>query len=88
MENLGKLGKDKITNFEGIIVGKCFYLFGCAQYALASQTFDKEKGERGKTEWFDEGRIAIIGDGIEAKEVSVEKNGAEFNSDSPSISTA
>lgn len=83
MENLGKIGRDKITNFEGVIIGKCFYLFGCAQYALAAQSFNKESGTKGATEWFDEGRIEIIGDGIEASSVRVEKNGADYNSDAP-----
>lgn len=83
MENLGKLGKDKVTNFEGIIVGKVHYLFGCDQYAIASRTFNKDKGERGATEWFDEGRIEVIGEGILASDVSVEKPGADYNFDSP-----
>lgn len=83
MENLGKIGKDKITNFEGIIIGKVFYLFGCAQYAIAPQVYDKDKGKRGDTEWFDEGRIEIVGEGVTAKKVSVADNGADYNFDTP-----
>lgn len=72
---LGKQAKDKITNFEGIIIAKCEYLFGCNQWGLAPQVFDKEKGKPGETQWFDEGRIEIIGEGITAKEVSVKDPG-------------
>ena len=85
MKNFGKIGKDKITGFTGIIIGKADYLFGCAQYALAPQNWDKEKGSRPVTEWFDEGRIEITGDGIAPSDVQVEKPGAEYNSDAPSI---
>ena len=83
MDNLGKLAKDKITNFEGIIIGKIIYLFGCNQYGLAPQTFDKEKGKRAETEWFDEGRIEIIGEGINPSSVQADRPGADFNFDTP-----
>ena len=83
MDNLGKKAKDKITNFEGIIVGKITYLFGCNQYGLAGQTYDAKENKRAPTEWFDEGRIEIIGEGITAAEVKADKPGADFNADTP-----
>jgi len=83
MNNLGKKAKDKITGFEGIIIGKATYLFGCDQYGLAPQIFDKAKGELKASQWFDEGRIEIIGDGVEPSSVKVDKNGADRNFDSP-----
>lgn len=83
MDNLGKVGKDKVTGFRGIIIGEAKYLFGCTQYGLAAQTFDPEKGKRGETEWFDEGRIEIIGEGIKASDVQVERPGADYNFDAP-----
>ncbi len=83
MENLGKEGRDKITGFKGIIIGKINYLFGCAQYGIAPQSFDHEKGTRPETQWFDEGRIEIIGEGIAPTEVQAEKPGADFNFDTP-----
>lgn len=85
MEDLGKLGRDKITGFEGIIVGYAVYLFGCNTYALAPRTFNKETGKRPETEWFDDGRIEIIGEGVSVEEVKGDKPGAEFNFDSPKI---
>jgi hypothetical protein len=62
MKKLGRIGKDKITGFQGIITAKCFYLYGCAQYYLIPSV-DKE-GKRRDGEWFDEGRIEIIDKGI------------------------
>jgi len=75
---LGKKAKDKITLFEGIIVGRAEHLFGCATYGLAPQSYDKEKQKRGETEWFDEGRLEIIGDGITREEVSTEIPGCDY----------
>ncbi len=83
MKNLGKKAKDKITNFEGIIIGKISYLFGCDQYGIAGQNYDAKEQKRAPTEWFDEGRVEILGDGIAASEVQVEKPGADFNFDTP-----
>lgn len=81
MENfkheLGKKAKDKITGFEGIIIGRAEHLFGCCTYGLAPQVYDNEKSKRGETEWFDEGRIEIVSEGINPQEVTVEKNGCD-----------
>lgn len=82
-KNLGKLGRDKITGFEGIAVTQLVSLFGCMQYGLAPTVYDKEKGKRGDTEYFDEGRVDFIGEGVNAKDVKVAKGGADFNSDAP-----
>ena len=82
MKNLGKKGKDKITGFEGIIISKIEYLFGCAQYGLAPQVYDVALNKRGETEYFDEGRIEIIDAGVNPKSVKVKKNGG-VNRDAP-----
>lgn len=79
MNNLGKKGRDKITGFEGIITGKAIYLYGCSQYNLVPPAKD---GVIGSTEWFDEGRIEIIGEGVAPEDVRVEKNGGP-NRDAP-----
>lgn len=75
---LGKQAKDKITNFEGILVARAEHLFGCNTYGIAPQSFDKEKAKRGDTEWFDEGRLEIIGEGISADEVKADKPGCDY----------
>ena len=80
---LGQEGQDKITGFKGIIIGKCDYLFGCNQYGLAPQVYDKKALKRGYTEWFDEGRIKVIGKGILPKSVMAKAPGADINRDRP-----
>jgi len=82
-DNLGKKAKDKITGFSGIIVTKLICLFGCNQYGIAGQAYDDKEQKRAPTEYFDEGRVEILGDGITAAEVSVDRPGADFNADAP-----
>ena len=73
MIELGKKAKDEITGFEGTITGRAQYLYGCDQYCIVPPV-DKE-GKIGKGEWFDEGRVKIVGIGTDAKDVTVEKPG-------------
>lgn len=73
---LGAEVKDKITGFSGIVVLRAEHLFGCATYGIAPKVL--ADGKKGETEWFDEGRIEVIGKGISAKSVQVEKKGSEF----------
>jgi len=77
MENLGKLGRDKVTGFEGIIVGIAYHLYGCATYGLTPKV--AKNGEVKNASWFDEGRIEIIGNGIQPKDVKAKsgKTGGE-----------
>ena len=81
MIGLGQKAKDKITGFEGILTGRCEYLYGCDQYLL-TPSVDKE-GKRQDGEWFDEGRIEIIGDGVKPEDVQVDEPGG-VHSDAPS----
>ena len=72
MKYLGKRARDKITGFEGIIIGKIKYLFGCRQYAIAPPVKD---GELKDAQWFDEGRIEIIGNVFQPEDVQAEEPG-------------
>ncbi len=72
MEMLGKKGKDRVTGFEGIIVGYTKYLFGCDCYGLAPLA---KEGKVNDTAWFDAGRIEIIGDGVDPSTVQADKPG-------------
>lgn len=74
---LGKEAKDKITGFKGIIIGRTEYLYGCNVYGVAPKSM--KDGQKQETEWFDEGRIKIVGKGIKPKNVRVEKNGSEYH---------
>lgn len=79
MIELGKKARDKITGFEGIIVCRCTYLTGCDQYGLVPLAKD---GVIKSSEWFDEGRIEVIGDGVALAEVQSKKKGGP-NRDCP-----
>jgi hypothetical protein len=73
-ENLGKVARDKVTGFEGVIIAKGIFLFGCNTYTLTPKAKD---GEIKDSKTFDEGRIEIIGPGITAEEVKSSKPGGE-----------
>ena len=75
MENLGKLGRDKVTGFEGIIVAKIIHLFGCNHYELKPKV--KDGGDLKKIESFDERSIEVIGKGITVEEAKAENLGGE-----------
>ena len=79
MIELGQKAKDKITGFEGILVGRITYLTGCDQYGLSPPAKD---GKVNDTQWFDEGRIVVTGPGVTAPEVETEKPGGP-NRDCP-----
>jgi len=69
-DKLGKLGRDKVTGFEGVIIAKAIHLFGCNCYSLAPKAKDNEiKG----SVYFDEGRIEVIGEVITSDEIKVNK---------------
>ena len=79
MLELGKKARDKITGFEGILIGHAHYLTGCDQYGLAPPAKD---GEVKSSQWFDESRIEIIGEGISAKAITSFESGGP-NRDAP-----
>lgn len=79
MIRLGQKARDKVTGVEGIITGRIQYLYGCDQYCIVPPAKD---GKVISGEWFDEGRVQVIGDGIAPAEVQVEKPGG-VNRDAP-----
>lgn len=79
MIKLGQKAKDKVTGFEGILTGMARYLYGCDQYCIVPPVID---GKIGDSQWFDEGRIEVIGKGILPEEVRVDKPGGP-NRDRP-----
>ena len=74
-KNLGKKGRDVITQFEGIITAKITYLTGCDQYGLTPDYV--KDGKTIDPHYFDVNRIEIIGDGIQEKKVKVVKKNAK-----------
>ncbi len=55
---LGKTGKDRVTNFQGVVSSVSFDLYGCVQVAL-SPPVDKE-GKLVDGRWFDVHRIEVV----------------------------
>lgn len=58
---MNAIAKDKVSGFQGVIIGRNAHLFGCAQYGLAPQELSSDGSPR-QTEFFDEARIEIIDD--------------------------
>lgn len=82
MENKIKLGvevKDKITGYKGIATAKTVYLYGCTSYGVTPKI--GKDGKREAPEWFDEGRLEVIGKGISPEDVQAEKPGGDSASD-------
>ncbi len=50
--------KEKITGFQGIITGTCFYLTGCNQYLITAKP--KDEFSEPVALWYDEGRIELL----------------------------
>ena len=75
-EKFGKKARDKVTGLVGIITGKIVWMYGCNQYCVVPPV-DKD-GKVVDGSWFDEGRIEIIEDAIEPKDVQVARNGADY----------
>ena len=73
MIELGQKAKDKITGFEGILTARCQYITGCDQYQLSPVGLDKENKLK-ELYQFDEGRIEILGPGINKEEVQKKKS--------------
>lgn len=72
---LGLKAEDKITGVRGILVGRIEHLYNCNSYGIAPRK--KGGGKKLATEWFDEGRIEIKGNGIKAEEVQTVRPGGE-----------
>lgn len=77
---LGVQARDVITGFEGIVIARAEYLFGCAQWGLTSKV--DEKGEA-KTQYIDEGRVVYVGPGVRPEDVTAASGNGGPRSDAP-----
>lgn len=55
---LGESLKDKVTGFEGVVMGITLYYTDCTHYGLCSRTL--KDGQPTRWEWFDETRLEIV----------------------------
>ena len=69
----GKLCRDKVTGFEGVCTGRLTSIFCSDLYCLAPKS--KKKTVKLKPEWFDEGRLEILGTAIAVDDVKAERPG-------------
>lgn len=58
MVGLGDRADDRITGFQGVVVGRCEYITGCRQVCLQPPAID---GELKGSHWFDESRVEYVG---------------------------
>jgi hypothetical protein len=54
--SLGEVVKDRITGYDGVVMGITAYLTGCIQYGVLNQKLDKD-GEIKEWRWFDQTRL-------------------------------
>lgn len=79
---LGVKAKDKVTGFEGIVIGHARHLTGCDTYGLKAKAKKGEPPTAG--EWFDEGTLEVIGKGISLNEIK-SKTGDGGPSENPIV---
>jgi len=58
MIQLGVTIRDRVTKFQGIVIGRVAYLTGCAQ--LLVQPVVNGKGEWAESRWIDEPRAEVM----------------------------
>jgi hypothetical protein len=73
---LGATAQDKATGFEGTVMGHARYLTGCDQYCLQPKV--EKSGTLPAAEWFDEGRVKLVGEGLKKKDIKGNKNGCDM----------
>ena len=59
MIKIGQRIRDKITGFEGVVIGKTIWLTGCNTFGLQSEK-TTDDGTPLKTQWFDENRLEKV----------------------------
>lgn len=78
---LGTEVKDKVSEYRGKVLVAVENLHNCNQYYV-EQSVDKDGKMQGGN-WFDEGRLMVVGKGITPEEVVAPKRGSVFNRDLP-----
>lgn len=61
LHELGKIAKDKLTGFQGVITSRCQFLTGCNRYCIQPQALHDGKPQ--ESFYFDEAQIEIISNG-------------------------
>lgn len=77
---MGRRGRDRITQFEGVITGYVSYISGCNQVVLQPKV-DKD-GKVQDPHWYDEQRIEFLDEPANKVRLNNEK-GAGFDAPPP-----
>ncbi len=56
---LGDKAKDKISGYEGVVIGISEYLHGCRRIAIQPEALNKD-GKPMEAQWFDEPQLQIV----------------------------
>lgn len=78
---LGTEVKDKVSGFQGKVLMIVEYLHNCSHYYVEPPV-DKE-GRPCEGQFYDEGRLIVIGKGVAPEEVASTKRGSVFSRDLP-----
>lgn len=78
---LGTEVKDKVSSFQGKVLMVIENLHNCNQYYVEPPV-DKD-GKPRDGQFFDEGRLTVVGKGIAPEEVAAPKRGSVFSRDLP-----
>lgn len=78
---LGMEVKDKVSGFKGKVLMAVEYMHNCSHYYVEPPV-DKD-GKPCEGQFYDEGRLTVIGKGISPEEVSASKRGSVFSRDLP-----
>ena len=70
---LGVKAEDKVSGFQGIVIGLSQWLTGCDQVCLKPKVGRDGKIRDGQ--WFDEGQVVYLSKGLTAKDVKSKTNG-------------
>ena len=62
--NLGDKVKDTVSGYEGIVIGKSDFLFGCTRIAVQAVGLHEEKPI--ESQWFDEPQVELVTPGVVA----------------------
>ena len=58
---LGRLIRDRVTGFEGVVTSMSYDLYGCIQ-AIVTPVTDEKRSDLKDSRWFDTKRLTILND--------------------------
>ena len=72
---LGDRARDRVSGFQGIVVGRSEYLIGCTHICLQPEGADD--GKLKDSAWFDEPRLEVVATGVHPQSSFIDAGTAE-----------